>query len=307
MMQDILRIVVWLTSVFAVCATQADEAFVLRTPDVAVTTSDIEHYIFENLPEDESKRLALLSKPGVYRDMAESLLILRTIAGEAEKEMNLSEEQIKWASQIAYQRKLVDRYKTFYLRKVFEDTDWDSMAKEAYVAEKDAYKMPERVSVAHILINAKDRNEAEALALITKLRARALAGDDFEAMAREFSDDSSVERNGGNLGFFARGRMVPEFEKAAFSMKKAGSISKVVKTQFGFHIIKLLDRQEEGPLPFEKAKAKIIDELQTQLSGQVWQDKLIALRSNPNIVLDQDVLDTLKKKYAPNVEIPGVK
>ena len=91
--------------------------------------------------------------------------------------------------------------------------------------------MSNKIHCAHILV--------EKLSVAQELRAKIAKGESFANLAKEYSIDVSKKR-GGDLGFFGRGIMVPEFEKAAFALQK-GQVSEVVKTQFGYHIIKRLD------------------------------------------------------------------
>jgi len=91
--------------------------------------------------------------------------------------------------------------------------------------------MPNKIHCAHILV--------EKLSVAQELRAKIAKGESFANLAKEYSIDVSKKR-GGDLGFFGRGMMVSEFEKAAFALQK-GQVSDVVKTQFGYHIIKRLD------------------------------------------------------------------
>lgn len=91
--------------------------------------------------------------------------------------------------------------------------------------------MANKVHCAHILV--------EKLSLAQELKTRITKGESFTNLAKQYSIDGS-KRRGGDLGFFGRGMMVPEFEKTAFALEK-GRISDIVKTQFGYHIIKRLD------------------------------------------------------------------
>ena len=91
--------------------------------------------------------------------------------------------------------------------------------------------MANKVHCAHILV--------EKLSLAQELKARITKGESFTNLAKQYSIDGS-KRRGGDLGFFGRGMMVPEFEKTAFALEK-GQVSDIVKTQFGYHIIKRLD------------------------------------------------------------------
>ena len=99
------------------------------------------------------------------------------------------------------------------------------------------------------------------------------AGGSFEALAKEYSIDPGSAQNGGDLGEFPRGVMVPEFEKAAFELKNPGDVSEPVKTQFGWHIIKLEEHIAESTAPFEEVKPRILQQLRDQKTQQLLMDK----------------------------------
>ena len=99
------------------------------------------------------------------------------------------------------------------------------------------------VSARHILVSPDSLVSADsARALVASLRERVLAGEDFAALAREYSDDPGSGARGGDLGTFGRGRMVAPFERAAFGLDEVGDVSEPVETQFGWHIVQLTDR-----------------------------------------------------------------
>jgi peptidyl-prolyl cis-trans isomerase C len=108
------------------------------------------------------------------------------------------------------------------------------------------------------------------------------AGGDFAALAKENSDCPSKER-GGDLGFFDRGTMVKEFADTAFAMK-VGEISGVVETQFGYHIIKVTDRQKGGMTAFDKAKTDIVKSLQDKKKGELFKAMLEKIKAQATIV-----------------------
>lgn len=110
-----------------------------------------------------------------------------------------------------------------------------------FAANEKTYDQEEQVKAQHILIKADPTTDKAALAKIEGLRNRA-AKEDFGKLAAEFSDDAGSKKNKGDLGYFGRGRMVPEFDNAAFS-QGVGVVGAPVKTQFGYHIIKVTDKK----------------------------------------------------------------
>lgn len=136
-----------------------------------------------------------------------------------------------------------------------------------YVAENPP---KEEVSARHILVNS----EPEAVAIIAQLKG----GADFGNLAKEKSKDPAAQ-NGGDLGFFSKEDMVKEFADAAFAMKTGEVSAKPVKTQFGFHVIKVEDRRTANPVTFDEAK----DDLQSQLQQQAVSQYIETLRGGAKV------------------------
>lgn len=143
-------------------------------------------------------------------------------------------------------------------------------AREFYDKNPTEFEQGESVRASHILVLANEQADEAAKkaarARIDKLLARVRAGEDFAALAKAHSEDGS-KADGGDLGFFERGRMVPPFEQAAFSLKP-GEISDVVTTPFGYHIIKVTERKAASTVPYEKVKPQIIDFLSNRKKQQ---------------------------------------
>ncbi len=137
----------------------------------------------------------------------------------------------------------------------------------------DQYKLPDRAHVAHILFKTVGMTDAEAAEVKKKAEDvlnKAKHGANFADLAKQYSEDTTKD-NGGDLGWIVRGQTVPEFEAAAFSLPK-GSISDLVKTQYGFHIIKVIDR--------EMARTQTLDEVKASIDNQLQQDKAEQLGEN---------------------------
>ena len=132
-----------------------------------------------------------------------------------------------------------------------------------YNSNIQQYQTPETIRASHILLKTEGKDEATVRKAAEDVLKQARGGADFAALAKKYSEDDGSKVNGGDLDYFPRGRMVTEFEDAAFAMK-AGEISNLVKSQFGFHIIKLVDRKAATTRTLDEVRAQIQDTLAWQ-------------------------------------------
>lgn len=154
-----------------------------------------------------------------------------------------------------------------------------------YAAHKDEYVEPHQVLCQHILVKSEESDlpEAKSAAFekIRAIRERVMAGGDFAEEAKKNSDCPSGQQ-GGSLGWFGRGMMVPEFDKAAFEMKK-GEVSDIVTTQFGYHIIYKADEKGGGAQTLIDVHDKIKDLLRHEARGRAMDAFVADLRANAKI------------------------
>ena len=210
----------------------------------------------------------------------------------------------------------------------------EGVIKDFYVKNQDKhFKKPEQVKASHILISASEsdirsRIEAEgkkisADELNKKIKAEMDAAknkaekilaevkakpDKFAVLAKKESQDPSSAEKGGDLGFFDNKQMVKEFSKVAFSIKP-GEISDLVKTEFGYHIIKVVDRKKAGLVPFDEVKPQIAKYLEQQTKMQSIQKLIESSRNNAKIVyldkeydpakIETEIKEIAKKQKAP--------
>ncbi len=174
----------------------------------------------------------------------------------------------------AYFEKSKDKYRIGERRKIkYAIVNVDQVRNAVKVADADIeafykqnlqqYQTPAQVRASHILLKLEGKDEKQVQALAEEIAKKAKAGADFAALAKQYSEDDSNNMNGGDLDYFGRGRMVAEFEQAAFAMK-AGEISNPVKTAFGFHIIKVVDNKPDTTRPLAEVRAEIEDQLKWQ-------------------------------------------
>jgi peptidyl-prolyl cis-trans isomerase D len=176
----------------------------------------------------------------------------------------------------------------------------DDELRQYYEQHKDEYTLPERVKAQHILFKTQGKTPEEIEKIKEKARGvleRAKKGEDFSGLAKQYSEDSTAAA-GGDLGDFGRGQMVPEFEKAAFSMG-VGAISDLVQTQFGIHIIKVNSKQERRERPFEEMKEAVRPIVETRKAEQRGSE--LAQQAAVDLVGNKD-LDAVAKKYNAQVK-----
>ena len=158
-------------------------------------------------------------------------------------------------------------------------------SKKFYDQNLDKFKQEETVKASHILIGvdakASDADKKKAKEKADKLRKEIADGADFATVAKGNSTCPSSQQ-GGDLGFFGKGQMVPAFEKAAFAIKK-GDVSEVVETQFGYHIIKVTDKKSAETVAFKDAKPRIDDYLKGQKVNEAINAYLEEARKNSKI------------------------
>jgi len=155
-----------------------------------------------------------------------------------------------------------------------------------------------QIRASHILV----KDEGLAKRLRDELRQDP---SKFEEIAKTNSTDTATAARGGDLGFFGQGRMVAPFEQAAFALAEPGAISEVVKTPFGYHIIKLTERKEGGDRPFDEVKERIRMNLLNQRRQDQTQHRLDELRANAKVTVDDAALAAAEIPGAAPTAVPS--
>ncbi len=196
------------------------------------------------------------------RDYAIDYLIdLRIVAAQAAREKLDAGAEFKKRLDQTRDRLLMETI----LTREGDRAGTDEAARKFYDETVKTLKTEQEVRARHILVET----EAEAKAALDRIRK----GEDFAKVAGELSKDPGSGKQGGDLGWFEKGRMVPEFGEAAFRLDK-GQVSEPVKSQFGFHIIKVEDRRDKKPPEFEAVK----DQLKRYVTQKAQQEYVLKLR-----------------------------
>ncbi|MGO9246639.1 MAG: peptidylprolyl isomerase [Verrucomicrobiia bacterium] len=159
-------------------------------------------------------------------------------------------------------------------------------ARAFYEGNPDQFKQPELVRASHILIrcspDAPDEVKKEKRAQIDAALSLVKGGSKFADVAKKVSEDPGSAENGGDLGYFPRGRMVPEFDTVAFSLK-TNEISGVITTQFGYHILQVTGRKPAQVMPFDEVKDKLADYLKQRKTSEVTRTYVADLRKSAKV------------------------
>ena len=164
------------------------------------------------------------------------------------------------------------------------------------------YQTPEQVRASHILLETAGKNEADVKKRADDIAKQVKGGADFAELAKKVSEDKGSAANGGDLDYFGRGRMVPEFEQAAFSMQP-GQISDPVKSQFGYHIIKMVDKRAGSTRSLDEVRPQIQQQLAMETADQRITQQARDLEKSIN---DPGDLDTAAKELGLMVQESGL-
>lgn len=257
---------------------QDADAVVAKVGKLEITQSDLDLAIANLDPQlaqlpDEQKKVAALS----------GAIDVKLLAGNADGEGLKDDAEFKKRMAFIADRELHN----IYFKKHVVDAVTEDDVKARYEKEIAALPKQEEVSARHILV----KTEEEAKAIIAELDA----GKDFIELAKAKSTDPN-KSEGGDLGYFTKGRMVPEFEEAAFAMEKGTYTKTPVKTQFGFHVIKLEDKRDAAPPAYETVAQ--------QVRQLVMRDKYLEIIEKAKAEQKVEILDEALRKGYEDVNKP---
>lgn len=233
-----------------------------------------------------------------------NLLIVKTLAADARQGGIDKDPLVQRRIALEVDRQLADA-QLRHLEQVAgaefdaKSSEFALRAKELYLVDKSKYSTPEQVSASQILIDTKKRTPEEALVIAQDARKKLVAGADFAALAKEVSDDPVAKTTGGELGWFSRERVEPGFANAVFGMKQVGDISEPMLTRSGYHVIRLEGRRPGAARPFETVEPQIMAELRQRYVSEKREAAVAAIRTDPNLKVNQPVVDGLVFRSAP--------
>jgi len=270
--------VVMAFALLVACAKKGEQkasAYVVKVGSVTITQDDVTREM-NGLPAQIQKMFA--GPDGTERFVDELV----------KKEMLYQEAKKKgFESNPEYQKKL-EEFKKLTLISMMLEKEIEGKAKVTDKDVKDYYEKHKaelttnnQIKASHILVKTED----EAKKIVDQLKK----GGDFAKIAKEKSIDTGSAKNGGDLGFFSRGQMVPEFETAAFSLKE-GEIGGPVKTQFGYHVIKVTGKKEGKVVDFEKVKDLLTQKVAAEKQKEAFDAYLEGLKKSYTVEKNKEAI-----------------
>ena len=247
-------------------------------------------------------------RPDDFENQQKQMLVLAKLSNRIWAGIKFTEDELKEYF-VKRSRGLTADYVYFNYKdflsaiKISEDK-----MKDYYAVNRQNYVKPERVKASHILIQADASptsptglTDEAALKLAEEILGKIKGGADFAELARKHSADPGSGENGGDLGWFEKGMMVPEFEKAAFELKKGG-LSPLVKTQFGYHIIKNTGKEDGFEPTYEKVRSQVLEELRKNEGKELMRKKAEKMRET--VTSSGDFASAAKESNIPVKKLP---
>lgn len=238
------------------------------------------------------------------RDLINTLLLRAQLAADA-REAGFDKEQVVIDRMyLAAETELADAWVQHYVE-MQPDGDYEQLALEDYLLNQDNMLSSPTIDVSHILISTKERTESEALELANTI-GRQLVQDPakFDQFVREYSEDPSVASNKGKFGSVKKGDMVKPFEIEAFALEE-DEISAPVKTQYGYHIIRLDAHNAAEKISFNEVKQRLMERQRKQHKDRIRQNYLSGLTSIDVEMSEEALQEMVRRQFGEDyIDLP---
>lgn len=249
-------------------------------------------------------RAGFIDSPKRIQQMLSHILLRRNLAIEA-RELGLDKGPVVQRELEQAIEVVLMRHRLSHIRDNSKVPDLQALAKEKFLANQAAFVSKETVSVAHILLDTKERTEEQAIAQLQAWKADVASGKaKIEELAKAHSDDPGVPNNSGVYANTDVASFVPEFADAVRKLEKPGDLSDVVKTEFGFHLIQLRDRTPGRPLQWEEVKEQLVAYERENYIKKIQADHLEELKNLPIEASEASVFP-LRERYGKLQHAPA--
>lgn len=271
-----------------------NDAFLIERGDARLTLADMDGRM-SRLPA--SSRAEFAFRPENLAQMMDRLLLNRQLSIQARAEGLDQDPAVRRDLELAVEEVLAAHRLNQVTEAAIATADIEQLARERYLTQPDAHKVAEQRVVQHLLVGTDQRSEEEALARATELLVQARSpGSDFDAMVMEYSDDPGKSGNQGRYTMAQPGQYVPEFEAAGLALQRPGEFAEPVKTQFGYHLIRLIEVTPERRRSFEEVRDELVVQVEEQIAQAARERLVQELKSLPDRG-DEDRLVTLRARY----------
>jgi len=268
--------------------------------DVTLSQAEIDA-AFSKLPPEE--RLRFIRDGAKVDQLIRALLKRKAVAADAVKAGFDKDKVVAARVSLEADRELADAW----LQKLMTDmppADYETLAREDYLANPDSYRSPEILDVSHILIGTDGRSQAAARALAESLEARLREDPSlFDEFVSEHSDDPAKVNNGGRYRDMQRGMMAKPFEDAAFGLAQPGDLSKPVQTSYGWHIIRLNARSGNELREFSEVRDEAVVRAQQKHLERYRENYFNRVLAEPVVVPAESVEIMAKRHFGENLEL----
>jgi peptidyl-prolyl cis-trans isomerase C len=281
-------------------AAHSEENVFARKGDVILTQEELDA-AFARIPREQ--RLPYIRDGEKVEQLVAALLRTKQVAKAAMDNAYDENPLTRDRMAMAAEKELAEAWMEHVVENAPE-ADYKAMAYENYLAHPESFQMPERVNVSHILIQSNNRSDEEALELATSLKERLTVDPElFDEFVNEYSEDPAKVNNNGTYPGMQRGQMVAPFEETAFAMTEPGQISDPVKTDYGYHLIRLNEKMPASTIPYEQIEQRAIAEMMKAHLDQYRKTYILDLTSQPISIPEGAVEAMLKRHFGENLEL----
>jgi len=286
---------------FALMAESDPDAFAKRGKGV-VTHEEFDAWM-TRIPENE--RAEFLRDGDRLRQVLSQLLTSAQIAADAQEAGFDQDAMIRIRIRMAAEQELAKAW-TEHVVESASDPDWEMLAYESYLLSPGEFMTNRSIDVTHLLVSNENRTEEEALELADQLHGQAVGDPSaFEELISRHSEDPSSATNHGKYERVEQGDMVKPFEDRAFSLQ-IGEFSEPVKTEYGFHIIRLDAVYKSELKPFDSVKNNLITKERANHKKRVRLDYLNQIGSLPTEIPEEELKEMLSRYFDPeDLATPG--
>lgn len=270
------------------------DAFLIERGEARLTQADMDARM-TRLPA--SSRPDFAHRPENLAQMMDRLLLNRQLSIQARAEGLDQDPAVRRDLELAVEEVLAAHRLNQVTEAAIAAADIEQLARERFLTQQDTFKVPEQRVVQHLLIGTEQRSEEEALARASELLRQARSpGSDFDAMVMEYSEDPGKGSNQGRYTMAQSGQYVPEFEAAGLALQRPGEFAEPVKTQFGYHLMRLIEVTPERTRSFEEVRDELVLKVEEEVAQGARERLVQELKSLPDRG-DDERLVGLRARY----------